>query len=74
MKKNVGTIDGYVRITVGSLLIYIGFCGNPIISDGIGKLLIGIFGLIIMSSGIFHICPLYWLAGIDTKCNEDRLR
>ncbi len=66
MKRNVGSIDSIVRLIVGGALLYIGFFDNPVISAGISKILVGIFGLIVFVSALVRNCPLYYLIGLNT--------
>ena len=61
MKKNVGTIDRWIRIVLGvallSLLVFL---------DG-GIKWIGLVGLIPLLTGLFRFCPIYTLFGISTN-------
>ncbi len=61
MKKNVGTIDRWIRIVLGvallSLLVFL---------DG-GIKWIGLIGLIPLLTGILSYCPIYALFGISTN-------
>lgn len=61
MKKNVGTVDRWVRIVLGvALLSLIVF-----LSGGIRW--IGLIGLIPLLTGIAGYCPLYSLFKISTN-------
>ena len=59
LKNNVGKADRIVRVILGVLLIGNVFYAlqNPI----------GWVGVILLVTGIFGICPLYSLLGINTK-------
>lgn len=59
LKNNVGKVDRIVRVILGVLLIGNVFYAlqNPI----------GWVGVILLVTGIFGICPLYSLLGINTK-------
>jgi uncharacterized membrane protein HdeD (DUF308 family) len=59
LKNNTGKIDRIIRIIVGVLLVGNVFTGlqTPI----------GWIGVILIVTGIFGICPLYSLLGINTK-------
>ncbi len=61
MKQNIGGIDRYIRIGVGTALVIIG-------TVGIHNLIVNIIGLIVMGTGVFRFCGLYTLLGIDTSC------
>ncbi|HEC18073.1 MAG TPA: DUF2892 domain-containing protein [Gammaproteobacteria bacterium] len=60
MKPNVGGIDRAIRITLGVVLIGLSFTG-----------VIGIWGWIIggaaLLTGLISWCPLYPLAGFNTR-------
>ena len=66
MKKNLGNTDRVIRVAGSLLLIYIGFFNNPIVSSGSFKVIIGIFGVIVLISAIVGNCPMYAIADIDT--------
>lgn len=63
-KNNVGKIDRIVRIVLGVLLIGNVFYAlqNPI----------GWIGVILLATGIFGICPLYSLLGLNTKSPAEK--
>ena len=58
-KNNTGRIDRIIRIIVGVLLVGNVFTGlqTPV----------GWIGLILIVTGVFGVCPLYSLLGINTK-------
>lgn len=58
-KNNTGKIDRIIRIIVGVLLVGNVFAGiqTPV----------GWIGIILIVTGIFGVCPLYSLLGINTK-------
>lgn len=58
MKKNVGSIDSYLRIAVGVVLIVLAFLGT------IGPW--GYLGIIPIITGLFSFCALYKVLGINT--------
>lgn len=66
MKKNIGKVDRHIRFIVSGLLIYTGYCQNPIVSGGMSKSAIGVFGIMILLTALLRICPLYWVVDIDT--------
>ena len=58
-KNNTGKIDRIIRIVVGAVLIGNVFTGlqTPI----------GWLGIILVVTGLFGVCPLYSILGINTK-------
>jgi len=58
-KRNAGKIDRIVRVIVGAVLIGNVFTGlqTPI----------GWLGVILVVTGLFGICPVYSILGINTK-------
>ena len=69
-KRNVGTLDAVLRIGIGAVLIYVGFVSDDMIGDNVAATLLGIFGLIVFTSGVARRCPLYNLIGFSS-CNID---
>jgi hypothetical protein len=57
-KINVGGIDRILRVVVGLVLIALVFVGP--------KTPWGWVGLVPLATGLFRMCPLYALFGIDT--------
>ena len=59
LKNNAGKIDRIIRIVVGAVLIGNVFTGlqTPI----------GWLGVILVVTGLFGVCPLYSILGINTK-------
>ena len=70
MHKNVGFADMWLRLLVGILFLYVGLLNNPIVSAGLSKKLIAVFGGIVTISALIRNCPLYYLAGINTAGKE----
>ena len=62
-KVNVGRIDRLLRILVGVVLIALVFVG-PQVGLPIGNW--GWIGIIPLLTGLFRMCPLYSLIGVDT--------
>lgn len=61
MKQNVGTVDRWIRIVLGVVLLsLLVFLSGPI-------RWIGLIGLIPLVTGILNFCPIYALFGISTK-------
>ena len=69
--RNMHRLDQVFRLILGSALIYYGFIDNSLVSDPLYGVLLGVFGIINIVSGIWGFCPVYLLAGIRTyKCIE----
>ena len=69
-KLNVGKLDAVLRTGIGATLILFGFIYPDYIGDSFASTLLGIFGLIVFTSGIARRCPLYNLIGFNS-CNSD---
>jgi len=65
LKHNMGKTDRLIRVVLGVLLI-----GNVFFAL---QHPIGWVGVILLVTGIFGICPLYSLLGIDTKPASEKL-
>jgi len=63
-KNNTGKIDRIIRIVVGAVLIGNVFTGlqTPI----------GWLGVILVVTGLFGVCPLYSILGINTKSLSEK--
>jgi len=64
MKANEGNLDRTLRVIVGLALVAIVFVGP--------QTPWGWVGLIPLATGIFGLCPLYSLLGINTCPLEDK--
>ncbi|PPE67446.1 YgaP family membrane protein [Caldimonas caldifontis] len=64
MKINVGGIDRILRIAVGLVLIALAATGT------VG--LWGYIGVVPLLTGLFRVCPLYSLVGINTCPTSQR--
>lgn len=60
LKKNVGNIDSIIRVVLGALAVGFGFY------YGGYWLLLGVVGLILVSTGTLSFCPFYRLMKIST--------
>jgi hypothetical protein len=63
MKKNMNTIDRIIRLL---LAIIIGFLILNGSITGLAGILLGIFAVIFLATGIISFCPLYKALGIST--------
>lgn len=61
MKRNVGTVDQWIRIILGVALLSLLF----FLSGGIRW--IGLIGLVPLITGIIGYCPIYSLLKINTN-------
>jgi len=61
MKKNVGTIDKFIRMAIGLALIAFIF-----IWDGPSRWL-GLLGIIPIATALANYCPLYTILKMDTS-------
>jgi hypothetical protein len=58
-KLNVGTVDRFVRILFGLVLLSVVFVGP--------KTPWGWFGILPLLTGLISFCPLYTLLGLSTR-------
>ncbi|WPQ60600.1 DUF2892 domain-containing protein [Chitinophaga sancti] len=61
MKKNVGTVDGLIRVILAIITIFLFY--NKILTDS----LFMIIAVILLLTSLTGFCPLYSLLGIKTK-------
>lgn len=64
MPVNVGTVDQYVRIVMGLMLVAFAF------QDGLsiqGWHWAGLIGLVLLATAFLNRCPLYRVLGISTR-------
>lgn len=69
MSSNVGSVDRFLRILVGSIFLYLGvfvYVGSRV------GLVLDVVGTIALLTGIIGFCGLYKLMGINT-CPTDSL-
>jgi uncharacterized membrane protein HdeD (DUF308 family) len=65
LKNNVGKVDRVIRVILGVLLV-----GNVFVGL---QTVIGWVGVILIVTGLFGICPLYSLLGINTKSMGEKI-
>jgi uncharacterized membrane protein HdeD (DUF308 family) len=65
LKNNVGKIDRIIRVVLGILLI-----GNVFYAL---QHPVGWIGVVLLVTGIFGICPLYSLLGLNTKSTGEKM-
>lgn len=67
MRANVGSIDRWVRLVIGLILVVIpfvpalGFSANAVIQWGSV-----VVGLVLAATALLRFCPLYSLFGLST--------
>ncbi len=66
MTRNVGSVDGWLRVIVGLVLLALVF-----VLEG-GARWLGLIGLVPLITGIAGTCPAYSLLGIRTCKVEHR--
>lgn len=69
MEKNVGRVDRYLRISIGSFLLAMGSARMVRYGD-MGGAMIGLLGGMTLAEGILGTCPYYSLMGINTTQQE----
>lgn len=62
MKKNIGTTDRIVRVSVGLAVVSLVFVGP--------QTAWGLLGIIPLATGIFGFCALYKLIGLETTSDK----
>ncbi len=63
MKKNLHLIDRVVRIALALVLAVLIFNGTL---TGVAGILLGIFAVVFLATGIISFCPLYYALGFST--------
>lgn len=63
MKKNMNTIDRLLRLLLAIIIGFLIFNGSI---TGLAGILLGIFAVIFLATGIISFCPLYKALGIST--------
>lgn len=66
MKVNEASWDRIARVVLGAVLLFLGF--GSTISGALG-VIVGIFGVVLVVTGLVGFCPLYTLFKIDTNKN-----
>ena len=59
MRCNVGTVDRILRIVLGIVILGVGYMTES---------LWGLVGLVPLLTGLFKLCPLYSIVGINSGC------
>ncbi len=69
MKKNLGSFDRIIRLTVAIVLIFLNLEG--VFTGTLGVIIMAI-SIIFLFTSVFGICPLYSLFGIRTNRNSTK--
>lgn len=64
MKKNVGSLDGMIRVIVAGLLAILILTSAV---TGVWAVILGILAAIMLFTAFIGVCPLYWPFGISTR-------
>lgn len=68
LKKNMGTLDKTIRISIALILLGLYIGGN--IPEGTLTLIVIAICAIFLSTSVIGVCPLYLLLKITTKKNH----
>ncbi len=63
MKKNVNSVDKFVRIALALVIAALIFTGTI---SGTAGIIFGILAVVFLGTGIISFCPLYKVLGIST--------
>ena len=63
MKKNMGTMDGVIRILIAVIIAFLYFFN--IINGTMGIILVGV-AVVFLITGLLSFCPLYFLLRFKT--------
>jgi len=66
LKRNLHTVDRFIRVLVGTVCIYYGFIDTSYIAQNTVAILIGLVGIVNLFAAVFAFCPLYGLTGISS--------
>ena len=64
--RNVGGADRIFRFGISTVMLYFGFINDTMIPDEIAAIILGVLGIIIMSTALFGACPLYDLVEFNS--------
>lgn len=64
MKKNMGSIDRIIRISLAVIVALLYFTGQI---TGIATIVLGIVAVIFLTTGLLGSCPLYSIVNLSTK-------
>ncbi len=64
MKKNMGTIDKIIRISIAVLIAILYFTN---VLTGTWAIILGVLGAVFLVTSLISFCPLYLPFGISTR-------
>jgi hypothetical protein len=64
LKKNMGTLDRTIRLSLAAVFAVLYFNGNL---SGLAAVILGIFAIIFVVTCFFSFCPLYLPFGLTTR-------
>ena len=67
INPNIGLADKIFRIIISLIMIYFGYIQKNVTGDNISGFGFMIFGCIFLLIALLGYCPLYNLAGINTR-------
>lgn len=64
MKKNMGTIDKLIRLSVAIIVAILYFSGQI---TGVAAIILGLIAVVFILTSLIGTCPLYLPFGLSTK-------
>lgn len=71
MMKNMGILDGRIRVVLATLILFISFVSG--LGNGLVNFLLVVLAIIFLVTAYFNFCPLYMILGINTR-KKDKSR
>jgi hypothetical protein len=69
--SNLSTLDRFLRVGVGLLMLAAGWSG---LASGVGRIGLEVFGWVPLATGVIGWCPICSLLGINTRKPRARPR
>lgn len=67
MKKNMGTVDRTIRISIAAIIALLYFAG---VISGTLAIVLMVFAVIFLITSFISVCPLYPILGMNTRKKE----
>ncbi len=64
MKKNMGTLDRIIRVSLVVLIAVLYFTN---VISGTWAIILGVVAVVFLLTSLFSVCPLYMPFGISTR-------